>query len=91
MYYAAGGVSSDKIIKVLGVCLSLPSPLLSLFSDSALAQSHRGILVTLTDTKQDTALRQDRRGPGCPISVSRLLLLSGVSLAFSERHQSAAL
>lgn len=43
------------------VCLSLPpSPF---FSYAALEQSHRGIRVTLTDTKQDTALKQDRHGP----------------------------
>ena len=59
--------------------------LLSLVSFFLILLWHRATgayFVTLTDTKQDSALRQDRRGPGCPISVSRLLLLSGVSLAF---------
>lgn len=81
--YIMQAVSS--LIKELKCWVSVspsPSAFFFFFPNSALEQSHRGIRETLTDTKQDTALRQDRRGTGCPISVLRLLLCSGFSLAF---------
>lgn len=92
---SAAGVSSDKRIKVLG-CLSLPLPsvlFLSFFSDSALARSHWGIRVTLTGTRQDTALRQkDGLGHGDVPSQHNASqpFLPVLAPLFPYLHQSAA-